>query len=289
MNPWLLVNPSSGDGCAERVGLVDAARGLGIEVHVLSEGENTTDLARAAVDDGADAIGAASGDGSLGPLAAVAVERDVPFVCIPAGTRNHFALDLGLDRDDPLAALAAFTGTERRIDVGMVGDRMFLNNVSLGAYAKAVAEPDYRERKLTASRRIMRRLRKGEEPGAPVTFTDPDGHVFRNVPVLFVGNNCYEVGSGPGLLSRDGLDRGILQVSVLRAVTRVGVVRAVVRVILRRPTTTADWAQWETSSLHVDSAEDVLPVAIDGESIELAPPLEFRLRRGALRVLVPRL
>jgi len=140
----LLVNPRSGNGKAARVGLVEAARALGVRVHALAEGEDPGALARQAVTDGADAVGVAGGDGSLGLVAAVAVEADVPFVCVPSGTRNHFAGDLGLDRARPLAALEAFAGPERRIDVGVVGDRMFLNNVSLGAYADLVADPRYR-------------------------------------------------------------------------------------------------------------------------------------------------
>src|SRR4029453_18209143 len=121
--PWLLVNPRSGNGKAGRVGLVEAARARGARVHVLEEGDDPGALARRAVVEGADVVGVAGGDGSLGAVAAVAVEADVPLGCVPPGTRNHFAGDLGLDRSHPLAALEAFAGPERRIDVGMVGDR----------------------------------------------------------------------------------------------------------------------------------------------------------------------
>src|SRR5918999_1733944 len=142
-SPWLLVNPRSGDGKAGRVGLVEAARAMGVGVHVLEAGDDPAGLARAAVAGGADAVGVAGGDGSMGLVAAVAVETGVPFVCVPSGTRNHFAGDLGLDREDPLAALEAFAGTERRVDVGGGGERVFVNNVSLGAYADLVADPRY--------------------------------------------------------------------------------------------------------------------------------------------------
>src|SRR5919206_569223 len=86
--------------------------------------------------------------------AAFALERDLPFVCIPFGTRNHFARDLGLDRDDPLAALASFGGHERRIDVGRVGDRVFLNNVSLGLYARLVHRREHHPRRRDALARM---------------------------------------------------------------------------------------------------------------------------------------
>jgi hypothetical protein len=175
--PWLLVNPRSGDGTAGRVGLVDGARVRGISVQELASGDDPATLAREAVAAGADAVGVAGGDGSLGLVAAVAVEFDVPFVCVPAGTRNHFAHDLGLDRADPLAALGAFSGQERRIDVAMVGDRMFLNNVSLGTYADMVAEPGYRARKLATAHSVLQAAVRGERARLAVEFTDPDGRL----------------------------------------------------------------------------------------------------------------
>src|SRR5438067_231051 len=134
MSGWLLVNPRSGVGSA--VGEVRAAAaGRGLETHVLQPGEDATMVARRAR---AEALGCAGGDGTVAAVAAVAVERDLPFVCVPFGTRNHFARDLGLDRADPIAALDAFGGTERRIDVGRANGRLFLNNVSIGAYAVLV-------------------------------------------------------------------------------------------------------------------------------------------------------
>src|SRR5207237_4103134 len=115
--------------------VVAAARARGLEVHVLGAGE---DVAEAAQRHDVDALGIAGGDGSFAPAAAVCIERDMPFVCVPLGTRNHFARDLGLDRDDPVAALASFDGVERRVDVGRANGRLFLNNVSFGAYAVLV-------------------------------------------------------------------------------------------------------------------------------------------------------
>ena len=207
----LLVNPRSGDGTAGRVGLVDGARVRGISVHELAPGDDPVTLAREAVAAGADAVGVAGGDGSLGLIAAVAVELDVPFVCVPAGTRNHFAHDLGLDRADPLAGLDAFSGPERRIDVAMVGDRMFLNNVSLGAYADVVAEPGYRARKLATAHGVLQALVRGERARLAVEFTDPDGRRHEEVLVLLVANNKYQLQRASELGARDRLDEGVLQ------------------------------------------------------------------------------
>ena len=144
----LFVNPRSADGAAARARLADRARERGIEVVVLARGQRLAALAEEAVTKGADALGMAGGDGSLAIVAAQAAARQLPFVCVPAGTRNHFALDLGVDRHDPVGALEAFTsGVERRIDVAEVNGRLFLNNVSLGVYADAVRQPGYRDAK----------------------------------------------------------------------------------------------------------------------------------------------
>jgi diacylglycerol kinase family enzyme len=127
MKRFLIVNPSSGTDSPTADELRDAARAKEVEVRFLEDGDDLQELARSA---GADVLGMAGGDGSLAAVADVALEQDVPFVCIPFGTRNHFARDLGLDRDDPIAALAAFDdGVERRVDVARANDRLFLNNV----------------------------------------------------------------------------------------------------------------------------------------------------------------
>ena len=282
--PWLLVNPRSGDGKAGRVGLVEAARARGVRVHVLAEGDDPGALARRAVAEGADAVGVAGGDGSLGLVAAVAVEADVPFVCVPSGTRNHFAGDLGLDRAHPLAALEAFGGPERRIDVGMVGDRMFLNNVSLGAYADLVADPRYRAGKLATAHAVLPASLRGERERLKVDLRDADGRRRPDVLVLLVASNRYELNG-----IRERLDGGLLQVSALRARTGAALAGLATTALARggRPTSGAGWAQWTTTSLRVDAAHPELPAGIDGEAAVLATPLEFRLLPLALRVLVP--
>ena len=147
--PVLFVNPRSGDGAATRNRVVEQARERGVEAVILGPGDDLRTRVQEAVADGADALGMAGGDGSLADVAAVAVAHGLPFVCIPAGTRNHFALDLGVDRQDLPGALDAFTdGVERSIDVGEVNGRIFLNNVSLGVYGEAVRQAGYRDTKV---------------------------------------------------------------------------------------------------------------------------------------------
>lgn len=148
--PVLFVNPRSGGGRAARAGLVERARERGIEALVLGPQHDLAALVDEAVADGADALGVAGGDGSLGVAAAAARAHGLPFVCVPAGTRNHFALDVGVDRDDLVGALDAFgdQGVERSIDVAEVNGRVFLNNVSLGLYGDAVQQASYRDAKV---------------------------------------------------------------------------------------------------------------------------------------------
>jgi diacylglycerol kinase family enzyme len=286
--PWLLVNPNSGGGKAERSGLVEAARSRGVEVHVLAPGDEPVELARQAVAAGADAVGVAGGDGSLGLVAAVAVEADVPFVCIPVGTRNHFAMDLGLDRADPLAALDAYAGPERRIDVGLVGTRVFLNNVSLGAYAEVVAKPSYRAEKLATAHDVLRGAFRGERTMLQVEFSDPEGRHYHEVLVLLVANNRYDLTGGGELVARTSMDDGVLQISALQARTGAALAGLATRLATRRASQGSDWAQWTGTVLLVEAAQAELPAGIDGESVVLRPPLEFRVLPGALRVLVPR-
>ena len=145
----LFYNTRSGGGKAERFAVAEEARARGIEPIELKPGDDLETLVRGAVDRGADALAMAGGDGSQAIVAAMAAERGLPYACIPAGTRNHFALDLGVDRDDVVGALDAFVdGGERTVDLAEVNGRVFVNNVSLGLYAEAVQHEGYRDAKL---------------------------------------------------------------------------------------------------------------------------------------------
>ena len=147
--PVLFYNPKSGGGKAERFEVAREARARGVEPVELHLGDDLATLVRDAIASGADAVGVAGGDGTQAIVAAIASDRGLPYVCVPAGTRNHFALDLGVDRDDVVGALDAFTnGGERVVDLAEVNGRVFVNNVSLGVYAEAVQREGYRDAKL---------------------------------------------------------------------------------------------------------------------------------------------
>ena len=262
MTGFLLVNPRAGDARPRPDELAERACELGVEPHLLRDGEDAVEVARTA---DAEALGIAGGDGSLAAVASVALERDLPFVCVPYGTRNHFARDLGLDRDDPLAALRAFGGREHRIDVGRVGDRLFLNNVSLGLYARLVHRREHhrRRREALAQLRALAIVARDRDPlglsvdGRPVTAR-----------VVLVANNSYAL----DLLSlgeRPRLDEGRLHLYVPRGLVRHA------------------WLERNAERFVVDAAAGRVAAAVDGEPDELETPVEFRVEPRALRVLLP--
>jgi hypothetical protein len=188
----LFVNPRSGGGKAARAGLAERARERGVEAVVLGPGQDLAALARGAAADGADVLGVAGGDGSLAVVAAVAAVHGIAFACIPAGTRNHFALDVGVDRHDLTGALDAFTdGVERQIDVAEVNGRMFLNNVSLGIYGQAVRRPAYRDAKVRTLLATAEEVLgpSGEAPA--LRLADDAGREYRDPAVVLVSNNPY--------------------------------------------------------------------------------------------------
>jgi diacylglycerol kinase family enzyme len=195
----------------------------------------------------------------------VALERDVPFVCVPFGTRNHFARDLGLDRHDPIAALEAYTGSERRIDVGRVGGRLFLNNVALGVYAQLVhrRERHRRRRNVFAQLRALLLLAQDRDAlGLSVNGTAVEARL------ALVANNDYELDLF-SLGERERLDEGRLHLYLARS---------------WRPST---WDEEAHDELTIDAAAPRLRAAVDGEPTALETPLEFSIEPRALRVLVP--
>ncbi len=192
--PVLFINPRSGSGKAQQHDLVGHCRKKGIEPIVLEQGDDLASLVAAAVSSGADAIGMAGGDGSQAQVAAVAAAHDLPYVCVPAGTRNHFALDIGIDRDDVVGALDAFHhGSERRIDLAQVNGRVFVNNASMGLYGKIVQSPEYRDAKLRTVIEMLPVLLGPSAEPFDLRFTGPDGAEYRGAQLVLVSNNRYEL------------------------------------------------------------------------------------------------
>ena len=263
MRGVLFVNPNSGADSPSVDDLATVAGDRGISVHVLSDGEDLVELARSAE---ADVLGMAGGDGSLGAVAQVAIERDLPFVCVPWGTRNHFAADAGLPTDEPLRAVAAFHGTEHRVDVGRFEDRIFLNNVSLGVYGRLVHRRERRRRRDEAFARL-RAL-------ATSAWTDlrwtrrfrVDGRPIRASVVLVANNEYVDALTARG--ARERLDGGSLALYAARGIRRL------------------HWTERTALRFRIESGHP-MHAAVDGEPALLASPLELRVDPGALRLLVP--
>jgi diacylglycerol kinase family enzyme len=285
---FLLINPRSGGERTSSEEIEGKARELGVETRLLEEGEDAAALARQAVERGAEALGVGGGDGSLAAVAAVALERDVPFVCIPLGTRNHFARDLHLDLNDPVAALMAFRGRERRVDVGRVGERVFLNNVSLGLYASFVHDPERktRNRFMAFVRMAPAALGRSRTP-LDVSFELEGKREHRAALVVLVANNDYRIETMADLGERQRLDGGLLHAFVIEAVSR----RALVALLLKAAVGDADEAEglveYTARELRVDLPDHRIHAVIDGEPVVLEAPLEFELEPQALRMLVP--
>src|SRR5690242_20346415 len=217
-HPVVVWNPRSGGGKAPRANLAEEAWARGIEPIELRPGEDLVTLVEKAVANGADALAAAGGDGTQALVAAIAVEHDLPFACIPAGTRNHFALDLGVDRDDVVGALDAFvSGGERRVDLAEVNGRPFVNNVSLGVYALAVQRRGYRDAKLRTILDTVPDVVDQAPAGEMIAlkWSGPDGQHHEGAFVVLVSNNMYRLGRLIEAGTRPRIDEGMLGIAVL--------------------------------------------------------------------------
>lgn len=273
-HPVLFYNPKSGGGKAEKFHLADEARVRGIEPIELKLGTDLEQLMRDAVAAGADALAMAGGDGSQAVVAMVAAEQDLPYACIPAGTRNHFALDLGVDRDDVVGALDAFVdGCERRVDLAEVNGRVFVNNVSIGLYAEAVQREGYREAKLRTILDTLPEVLGPEGKGLDLRWTGPGGHEHSSGAAILVSNNRYRLGRAVGSGTRPRIDDKLLGITV--ASLPAGGKR-----LIQRP-----WREWSTPSFEVD-ADGPIATGIDGEAVTLDAPLRFKILPAALRVRI---
>ena len=276
----LFYNPKSGGGKAERFHVADEARARHIEPVELARGDDLESLVRDAVARGADGLAMAGGDGSQAIVASVAAELDLPYACIPAGTRNHFALDLGVDREDVVGALDAFVdGGERRVDLAEVNGRVFVNNVSLGLYAEAVQRSEYRDAKLRTLLDAMPAALGPDAPDSDLVWRGPGGEERSSGVAILVSNNSYRLVAAIGSGTRPRLDAGKLGIAVLEAPPERG---ASARERVRPP-----MQQWASPRFDVQSTGPV-PAGIDGEAAKLDPPLRFRMRPGALRVRIAR-
>lgn len=284
----LIMNPRSGGGKVARFGLVELCQQQGVEPHVLTPGEDLRAVAEAAVAEGADLLGMAGGDGSLAIVASVASRHDLPFVVVPAGTRNHFALDLGIDREDVPGAMDAFDeGVDRRVDLAEINGRVFVNNASMGVYAKVVQSADYRDAKVqTASALLPDMLGPGAQP-LDLHYRLPSGQEAVPGQLLLVSNNRYDLAHLRGGGTRDRLDAGVLGIVALRVSSAADAEKVTVLEMTGQVQHFAGWNEWTASQFEVDSSGPV-EVGVDGEALVLDPPLRFAIRPGAVTIRLPR-
>jgi len=282
-HPYLIMNPKSGGGKVEKFDLKRKAEELGAEVFLIdgSEPIDVAKVAREAVAQGADLLGVAGGDGTQALVAGIAAEHGIPFVVISAGTRNHFALDLGLNRENPSACLGALSdGVELRVDLGRINGQVFVNNASFGAYAEVVETPAYRDDKLNTTLNLLPDLLQGQR-GVRLSARADDTEI-RSPQALLVANNPYGTGDIAGLSRRARLDAGVLGVigvkvrNVQQAIDLLRGRRAVgVRVLC-------------TKKIEITADAPQIPVGVDGEALSMSTPVVCTISPGALRVWVPR-
>jgi len=282
--PFLIMNPRSGGGKVGRFGLAERADGLGAEVALLDgPGEvDVAELARRAVADGADLLGVAGGDGTQALVAGVAAEHGLPFLVISAGTRNHFALDLGLDRERPDLGLDALgDGVDVTLDLGRINGRTFVNNASFGAYAEVVQSPAYRDDKRGTTLQMLPDLLSGH--GGPRLRVRIDGgQTIEGPTAVLVSNNPYGSGDLAGLGRRPRLDTGLLGVVV------VTVGSAAQAVALLRGRRGPDLQILTAREVVVEADAPEIPVGVDGEALVLSTPVVCTVEPDALHVRLPR-
>ncbi len=276
-----------GDGLEQLARDAEESRARGVEPTVTTWGSDLTQLAHDAISRGVDVIGMAGGDGSQALVANIAAERGVPMVVIPAGTRNHFALDLGLDRDDVVGALDAYgPALERTIDLGDVNGKVFVNNVSMGAYAIIVQSPEYRDAKMETTLAALPQMLGPESKPFDLRFKDGAGVQHDSAHVIQVSNNPY--GRTPRTMAtRPQLDTGRLGVFALVAPQGLGVSRFLAQLALGHPERYEGYMTWSAPEVVIDSGAPIA-VGLDGESLMMDQPLVFKSRPGVLRVRLPK-
>ncbi|MFE0319614.1 diacylglycerol/lipid kinase family protein, partial [Streptomyces albogriseolus] len=237
--------------------------------------------ARGGVAAGGDVRGARGAGGCPGLVAAVAAEHDVPFLVISAGTRNHFALDLGLDRGNPAACLDALTdGVELRVDLGFAGEQPFVNNASFGAYAAIVQSPAYRDDKIGTSLEMLPDLLTGQQ--GPRLVARAGDTTLTAPQAMLVSNNPYRTGDPFGLGRRERLDSGTLGVLGVRV---EGAFSAAALLLNPDP---AGLTVLTAPEVVIEADRDEIEAGVDGEAMVLPAPVRCRIAPGVLRVRVPR-
>jgi diacylglycerol kinase family enzyme len=271
--------------------IADILKTVGVESEVRAvSGDKLIAEARAAADTRPDAVIAAGGDGTISAVASALAGRDTPLGVIPAGTLNHFAKDLGIPLDLSEAVKVIAANHVERIDLGRLNDRVFVNNASLGVYARALVDRDARRdlhglSKWPAMALAVLKIFK-RHPLLKVRIVADGAPMFRKTPLVFVGNNRYELE-----LLRIGrracLTAGELSLYIANTSTRWGMLVLAIRAALGRLEQSQDFQSMCVSEIEIQPRRRHIHLALDGEPTSLAPPLTFTAWPHALPVIVP--
>lgn len=290
----ILVNKSGGTASADPgIGrkVRDAFRKAGLDAKVeLIEGSECAVRCEAASERGDELLVVGGGDGTISAAASALVGSKTKLGILPLGTLNHFARDLGIPTDLEEAAALIAKGNDRQVDVAEMNDRLFINNSAIGVYPLMVVDRETQQRRLGRSKRLamlvasVRTLARFNHQRLTLSVNDEEERV--DTPLLFVGNNDYRIDlGGPG--TRESVSDGRLSVFVMRKKTRRGMIAASVRALFNRARDD-DMVQLENvERLRVSSHRSSLAVSLDGEVVRETPPLDYKIRKKALRVIAP--
>jgi YegS/Rv2252/BmrU family lipid kinase len=278
-------DPNIGEKAAEAL----RAAGVDVEVELIGGGDCAV-RCRAVAERGDGLVIVGGGDGTISAAASALAGTDTLLGILPLGTLNHFARDLGIPTELEEAAKLIAARTDRRVDVAEMNDRIFINNSAIGLYPQLVIDRDLQRKRLGRSKRLAmivasaRTLARFGHQRLTLTVNDEKERV--DTPLLFVGNNDYRVDlAAPG--QRESLEDGQLCVMVMRKKTRVGFIAASIRALFNRERQDDMERIDGVERLRVSSHRSAIAVSLDGEVVRAEPPLDYKIRKGALRVIAP--
>jgi diacylglycerol kinase family enzyme len=267
-----------------------AAAGLEADITLAKSGDDMIEAARTALANGARMVVAGGGDGTINAVASVLAGSGVAFGVLPLGTLNHFAKDLGIPIELDAAVRNLAKGRPRQVDVGEVNDRIFLNNSSLGLYPEIVHDREKQQRRLGRGKwpaalwATLNALRR--YPVLSVTLLVDGARLSRQTPFVFIGNNEYRM-EGLSIGERARLDAGTLSLYVAQHPGRLGLLRFALRALCGRLAQERDFDALLANEMEIATHHRHIRVATDGEVNVMKTPLRYRVRPGALTVIVP--
>jgi diacylglycerol kinase family enzyme len=282
---------SFGEDSAEKLRPLFAARGIDAKILAVDPGDLDRHCGEAAAAAGVDALVAAGGDGTIGTAAAAVAGTDMPLGILPLGTLNHFAKDAGIPLDLEEAVTAVAGGKTRQVDIAEVNGRVFINNSAVGLYPKLVRSREAQQEKLGRSKKLamvvatLRTLWRFSRHRLTIRVEGGTEPIV--TPLLFVGNNRYEMGPF-SLGTREAIDKGELCIYAPLARTAPQFFAISLRAIFGRADEQDDFVTLDgIEAAEIGSRYPRLMVATDGEATTMETPLRYKVRPGALKLLVP--